>query len=182
MNLWLRLIAVLIRALRAPPMASDGVSRLPFRVMPGDLDTNGHVNNGRYLTIMDLGRLDLTVRTGLHRAILRHRWRPVVASLVVRFRRELKLGQAFQLETRVLAWDERHFFLEHRMTRGGDVAAVAVIKAVFRGPGGLVSPADVAGAMGMDGPTPPLPEGIARWMEAERALLGAKPRDEAASA
>lgn len=182
MNLWLRLIAVLVRALRAPPMPADGVSRLPFRVVPGDLDANGHVNNGRYLTIMDLGRLDLTVRTGLHRAVLRHRWRPVVASLLVRFRRELKLGQRFQLETRVLAWDERHFFLEHRMVRDGDVAAVAVIKAVFRGPGGLVKPGDVAAAMGLDGAPPPLPEGIARWLEAERALLGAKGRDAAISA
>ena len=30
-----------------------------MRVWPNDLDTNAHMNNGRYLTLMDLGRFDL---------------------------------------------------------------------------------------------------------------------------
>src|SRR6185503_3961101 len=34
-------------------------SNLSLRVWPNDLDLNIHVNNGRYLTLMDLGRMDL---------------------------------------------------------------------------------------------------------------------------
>jgi hypothetical protein len=52
MNLWFRVLWLFLsasfRARIAPPF---GVSRLSFRVWPHDLDTNLHMNNGRYLTI-----------------------------------------------------------------------------------------------------------------------------------
>ena len=46
------------------------------------------MNNGRYLTLMDLGRADLVIRSGLWRAVLRHGWAPVVSAVKIRFRRE----------------------------------------------------------------------------------------------
>ena len=85
MNLWLRLLVVLARALRRPGSLGpldEGVLR--FHVMPHDLDVNLHVNNGRYFTLMDLGRVDLVARLGLVRPILRNRWMPVVASATLR--------------------------------------------------------------------------------------------------
>ena len=51
------------------------------------------MNNGRYWSLMDLGRTDLMLRTGLWRAVLRHRWVPVVNAGAIRFRRELRLFQ-----------------------------------------------------------------------------------------
>lgn len=39
-------------------------SVLKMRTWPGDLDINFHMNNGRYLTLMDLGRFNLTIRSG----------------------------------------------------------------------------------------------------------------------
>jgi len=59
MNLWFRLIALVFTAWRATPFRStDDVSRVHARVWPTDLDLSLHVNNGRYLTLMDLGRSD----------------------------------------------------------------------------------------------------------------------------
>ena len=65
MNLWLRLIWVVIAALsgRRVRLPQDP-SRLMFRVWFHDLDPFRHMNNGRYLTIMDLGRTDLMLRSG----------------------------------------------------------------------------------------------------------------------
>ena len=65
MNLFLRLIRVLLTIRSRGQLAPFEDSVLTFRVWPGDLDLNVHMNNGRYLTVMDLGRLDLMARTGL---------------------------------------------------------------------------------------------------------------------
>lgn len=60
MNLWFRLLHLLLCSLFRPKLeAPFGVSRLQFRVLPNDLDSNLHMTNGRYWNIFDLGRLDL---------------------------------------------------------------------------------------------------------------------------
>ena len=137
MNLWFRLLLFVItsrwRARLPPPFA---VSRLKFRVWPTDLDTNFHMNNGRYLTVMDIGRLDLIVRSGLWRAVLKHRWMPVVSTASTRFRRELKLFEPFRLETRLRYWQDSVVVIEHRFrfvqgNRKGAIAATSLIKAGF---------------------------------------------------
>jgi acyl-CoA thioesterase FadM len=70
-NLLLRLLATLIGARRRSPLGPLDESVMTLRVLPTDVDANLHMNNGRYLSIMDLGRFDLTVRNGLLRATLR---------------------------------------------------------------------------------------------------------------
>jgi acyl-CoA thioesterase FadM len=116
MNLWLRLLWLLAsarwRGALAPPF---GVSQLPFRVMPHDLDTSLHMNNGRYWTLMDLGRTDLLVRMGLWRSVLKNGWTPVVSAGKIRFRRELRLWRAFTLKTAILCWGDTWAVMEHRL-------------------------------------------------------------------
>lgn len=116
MNLWLRIILLLImapfRARLVPPL---DVSRLKFHVWPNDLDTNLHMNNGRYLTIMDLGRFDLTLRMGFVGAARRNKWIPILSAAKVRFRRELRLFQPYWLETRIVWWSGSQFVIEHRI-------------------------------------------------------------------
>ena len=133
MNLWLRIILVMIgslfRARLTPPFEA---SRLNFRVLPNDLDTNLHMNNGRYLTIMDLGRFDLILRMGLLKAARRNKWMPVLSAAKVRFRRELRLFQKYRLETRIVWWSGSHFVMEHRILTAGksgeeQIAAIALM-------------------------------------------------------
>ncbi len=139
MNLWFRLAAYLAAYLalarrRHPLDPVGGVSELWFRVWPTDLDLFGHVNNARYLSFMDFGRLDIMLRTGLLRVVRRHGWMPVVATLSIRFRREMRLGQRFRLLTRIAAWQEEDVLIEHRIVlesgrHKGQTAAIAVSKA-----------------------------------------------------
>lgn len=66
MNLWSRLLWLVATVrLRGRLGAPFEVSRLPFRAWAHDLDTSLHMNNGRYWTLMDLGRTDLMLRMGL---------------------------------------------------------------------------------------------------------------------
>jgi acyl-CoA thioesterase FadM len=134
MNLWLRLLYLVASAFWRPrldPMSE--VSRLSFRVLPTDLDTSMHLNNGRYWTLMDLGRADLMLRSGLWRTILKNRWVPVVSAGKIRFRRELRLFRSFALETRIVAWTNTSIIIEHRIvTRGRDGADILSAIALVR--------------------------------------------------
>jgi acyl-CoA thioesterase FadM len=110
-----------------------GVSVLRFRVWPLDCDTSLHLNNGRYLTLMDLGRLDIMVAGGLWRAVVRHKWTPIASLVTIRFRREIRPFQRFRLETRLLAWEAASVVMEQTFVfeggaRDGEVAARALFK------------------------------------------------------
>jgi acyl-CoA thioesterase FadM len=169
MSLPLRLLAVVLAAKRAAPMDLLDESSISLRVLPGDLDLNGHMNNGRYLTLMDLGRFDLVVRSGLGRAIWRRRWRPMVGSATIRFRRALLPFQRFELKTRVVCWDEKWIYLEQRFVVGGHAVAIGLVKGLFRGPEGNVAPSVVAEAVARPGlASPPMPASIRTWLAAER--------------
>ena len=83
MNLWLRLLWLLLTARwRGPLSLPRDSSTLRFRVWPHDLDLSFHLNNGRYLTLMDLGRLDVMVRSGLWREVLHHKWTPIASAAI----------------------------------------------------------------------------------------------------
>jgi acyl-CoA thioesterase FadM len=135
MNLWLRVLHLIIASFFRPKMDPvRDVSHLAFRVWPHDLDTSLHMNNGRYWTLMDLGRTDIMIRCGLWRPILKKGWVPVVNAGQIRFRREMRLFQPFTLETRILTWSEGHMVMEHRLVskaRDGSpvLNAIALVRA-----------------------------------------------------
>lgn len=103
MNLWFRLLYQLLRRPWRRPISVLEASNLQIRCWPSDLDFNFHMNNGRYLSLMDLGRLDLVARSGLLATMIKRRWRPVLGAAQIRFLKPIGPGQVFRLETRVLA-------------------------------------------------------------------------------
>ena len=134
MNLWLRLLWILLTARRRGHLILPAdASSLFFRVLPHDLDPSMHLNNGRYLTLMDLGRLDILARSGLLHEVWRHKWTPIASAISIRFRRELRPWQKFRLETRLLCWDASNVVMEQTFwieggARNGQVAARALFK------------------------------------------------------
>ena len=95
MNLWFRLLAMLLRRPWRRPVDPFATTVVRMRVWPTDLDLNRHVTNGRYFTMADLGRMDFVLRTGAWRVALRHRAAPIVGDAWGKFRKELKPFQAF---------------------------------------------------------------------------------------
>lgn len=158
---WLLLFRGPGRRGTVPPL---GPCSTPFRVFPTDLDLLLHVNNGIYLSLMDLGRVDLMRRSGLLAGLRNRGWYPVVVAETIQFRRALTLFQRFAIETTVLGWDDRAFLLEQRFVRDGEPVATALVRARFLArAGGSVSPADVLALGGVSGPSPSLPDYAARW-------------------
>ena len=154
MNLFFRLIWLLATAWRHPVAGMLDETRLMLRVWPNDLDTNIHMNNGRYLTVMDLGRVDLIVRTGMWRIVRRRRWHPVLGGARITYRRPLGPFQSYALTTRVMGWDEKWIYMEQRFEVDGALHARAVVKSLFLEGRDKVPTAEIARVMGYDGPSP----------------------------
>lgn len=149
------------RARRGQTLPMNGLSRIRVRTLPTDIDFLRHMNNGRYLSLFDLGRWDLLVRTGMFAVMKKHGWYAVVAAETVTFRKSLSLWQAFDIESRMIGHDARSVYLEHRAVVDGEVYAQVIVRSrILRRTGGSVPHEEVLAAMGA---TVELPE-IARWV------------------
>ena len=178
MNLYLRLFYMLIATFFKPKVADElDETRLRFSVWPNDLDLNGHMNNGRYLTIMDIGRMDFVIRLGLAGYIIKNGYIPVLSSASVRYRLPLLPFQKYQLKTRIVCWDDKWVFMEHRFViaggkKDGAVAAVGLVKGSFfsKKTRGTIPTGEIMQAIGLTQASPAMPEYIAHWQQAEETL------------
>jgi len=148
MNLVFRMLYVLFVSFfreRLPVGVVESTLRL--RTLPNDLDVNMHMNNGRYLTICDLNRIDLFIRSGLLKLMLKRKWMPIIADHTMTYKKPLKLFERFQVTMALTHWDEKYFYMTHTFTAAGRVAAVGTSKAVIRGRDGVVPPEEVISAL-----------------------------------
>lgn len=165
MNLYLRLLWLALRIVRLPRRALFEPSRVAFRVMPNDCDINFHMNNGRYLSFMDLGRVHLMRQTGLLAVILKQGWMPVLSAAEINFIRSLAPLQKFDLVTRLVTWDEKYFYIEQKFEARGVLCAHAYVKGVMLKKGSKIANAKIAAAAGFTDASPPFPEELRLWAE-----------------
>lgn len=129
----LRSLAVLVHNPWAKPENPLKVFHYRFRVMPWDCDINIHLTNGRYPQRLDHARTDYFLRIGSGLLFAHKQWRSVLASQTITFIREIKPFSLVDIESRVLYWDQKYFYTEHRFMVNGclhakTVARVAVLK------------------------------------------------------
>jgi acyl-CoA thioesterase FadM len=139
--------------------------------MPTDIDLNLHMNNARYLNIMDYGRTHLLARTGLLEHIIHSRWRPLLGAAWLTYRRSLPLFSAFSLTSRMVCWDDRWFYIEQTFTGREGLAAVGWVKGILRDAKGCVAPQKVIEGVAPGKVSPPIPEAIVTWNELTREQL-----------
>lgn len=148
MSLIFRMLFILFRTLFKDPLPVGPSSNiLHLHVLPNDLDINFHMNNGRYLTICDLNRVDLFVRTGLARLMVRNKWIPIIAEHTMTYKKPLKPFQSYSVSMDLTHWDDKLFYMKHKFTRSGRVIAEGTSTGVVRGKGGVVKPEDVISAL-----------------------------------
>ncbi len=156
MNLIFRMFLTIFLAKRAVPLNPMDMSRKFMRVLPNDLDVQMHMNNGRFLSIMDLGRIDLMVRSGFWAIARKNGWFPLVGSVKIDYRRTLAPLAKFEMTSRIIGWDDRWIFIEQEFLQGNKLAAHAIFKTMIRSKQGLVTPAEVMKATGFDLVSPEL--------------------------
>lgn len=165
-----RTAAVLLEARRQPPLAPGDTSVIRLTCRPWDVDMFLEVNNGRHLTLFDLGRFAFGQRLGLLRVLRARRWGLVVGGSTIQYRRRLRAFDRVEIATRCLGRDAKWFYFEQVAWRRGTACSAALVRtAVVAGPRGTVPTQKVAEALGHPGWHGTLPGWALDWDAADRA-------------
>lgn len=137
--------------------------------LPWDLDPWMELNNGRTLTLFDLGRMPLSLRLGMVDALRANGWGMTAAGTHCRYRRRVRLFHRVEMHSRLIGWDARFLYVEQAMWRGGEALNHILVRlAATEGARGILPPARLIAAMGHAGvESPALPDWVAAWIAAE---------------
>ena len=151
----------------APALPILGTHVSTHLCWPWDLDPWVELNNGRTLTLYDLGRIPLGIRTGLKRVLAANGWGLTVAGNTVRYRRRVRAFDRLTVHSRCIGWDHRFLYIEQSMWKGDDCTSHMIIRSAVTSRDGIVAPERVLAALGQPLQSPPLPEFVQSWIAAE---------------
>jgi len=155
------------RARRMAPLSILGTHVSRHRCWPWDLDPWIELNNGRTLTLYDLGRIPMAARTGLVGVLRREGWGITVAGNSVRYRRRIRVLERFTMLSRVIGWDAKFFYMEQSLWKGSECANHMLLRSAVTSKAGIVPPEQVARALGAPVESPDLPGWVQAWIAAD---------------
>ena len=164
---FVRMAKEFVKFRKAPPLGLFDEHVSHHRCWPWDLDFWFELNNGRTLTLFDLGRVVLAQRVGLIGLMKSHRWGLTVAGSTVRYRRRVRAFDRLEMRSRCIGWDDRFMYLEQSMWRGGDCTSHLLLRTAVTDRNGIVTPDRVLAAMKLDLQSPELPDWVQRWSGSE---------------
>lgn len=163
----IRIAKTFWEARKQGPMDILDVHVSQHRCWPQDLDVYLEMNNGRVLTILDIGRFGLSHRAGLTDLLRRQKWGLAVAGGSTRYRKRIRPFARFEMRTRCAGWDARFFYMEQTIWLGETCAMQALLRTCVTDRNGIVATARVAEAMGVDTASPALPDWVQAWIDAD---------------
>ncbi|SPF79654.1 acyl-CoA thioesterase [Pseudoprimorskyibacter insulae] len=165
---FIRMFYAMAGSRKLPPLALTDIHSSDHICMPWDLDLWNELNNGRTLTIYDLNRIPLAVRTGLIGVLRQEKWGLTMAGVMVRYRRRIRAFDRVTIKGRAVCFDDKFMYLEQSMwRRDGECANHAVYRAAVTSAQGIVPPAKVVEALGMADLNPDMPVWLQKWCETE---------------
>ena len=163
----LRFAKEVIKARRAPRLGLLGTHVSTHRCWPWDLDPWIELNNGRTLTLYDLGRFPMILRTGTIATLRENGWGITVAGSTIRYRRRIKAFQRFTMVSHSLGWDDRFLYIEQTMWSGGECCNHMLLRGAITSAQGIVAPGRLMQAAGRDAASPTLPDWVQAWIAAD---------------
>ena len=163
MNLYFRLLMILIKSMFAPRTGLLDGGRTGFRVWPFDCDVNFHLTNARYFAFCDLGRIYYLGQVGLLFEMIKRKWLPVVQAQEVSYIRPMKPFQRFDVSTELSYWDDKYWYTTHQFIADGQLYAVLQVRGVFVHGKNIIPSAELLALTGKDVPLPDKPDTVAHW-------------------
>ncbi|MCU7994230.1 thioesterase family protein [Shewanella glacialipiscicola] len=164
MNLYFRLFWLLFwRTRHCREIYFLGTSRITYRALPSDCDINFHLTNSRYPAFMDLARTYMLAEMGLLKRFIKLKWMPIVNAAEFTYIRDIKPFQQFEIETKVVGWDEKYFYIEQRFVSERGLHCIVHVRGVFVCKRKQI-PLDVlVKEAGYNEPAPELPPEVIKW-------------------
>lgn len=167
---FLRLIWQMRKHRKSPALPVTGCHVSHHYCLPWDIDLWRELNNGRTLTLYDLGRIPLAARAGLIDVLKRKGWGLTIAGASVRYRRRVRVFERIEMHSRVVWWDARFIYIEQAMwQQNGHCANHILYRTAITGPDGIVPPEAVLAELGTDPERPAQPDWVGGWIAAEAA-------------
>lgn len=165
---FIRMFHAMAGARKMAPQGLTDIHTSEHICWPWDLDLWNELNNGRTLTLYDLNRIPLAMRTGLIDVLRDEKWGLTMAGVMVRYRRRVRAFDRVTIKGRAVCYDSKFMYLEQSMWRkDGECANHAVYRAAVTSASGIVPPARVLGALGQGDFNPPMPDWLVKWCETE---------------
>ena len=142
---------------------AQGTSVATHRVWPHQIDYNLHMNNAKYLNMLEGGRWKLFRDNGWFKHLFDKRINLVVASLEITFIRELNLFTKYEIHTKLLTWDEKYIYFEHRLMVKDKLCGHALVKMAGVRKGKRALTPEICEAVGVDYSIAEPQEAVAHW-------------------
>ena len=143
---WFRLLHAMLAAKFRGRLSIEDESIVSFRVWPTDVDVS-IMNHAAMMTAMEMGRVDVMVRSGFLKLARKRKWYFPSRSISVQFIRPLKLFQKAILTTKVFHIDERWIYIEQKITRQAKDIAICIVKGTVKKGRERISTAEIAKAL-----------------------------------
>jgi acyl-CoA thioesterase FadM len=172
MNLYLRLLWTLLRGWKLRRIEPGDWIERKLRVLPSDIDINGHMNNGRYLTLTDLLLVEYFVRCGFAQQLVKAGWRPMSGGAFITYRKGLAPLQSYRLRFRLAGADETWNFMRFEFLRqDGTLCAAGYMKGAVVSKNGFVPNAVSYARMQRPFELRALPSAVQHWLAAEAGVM-----------
>jgi acyl-CoA thioesterase FadM len=165
---FLRLGLNLLSARKLPPMNVLDLHVSQHRCRLVDCDIFLEMNNGRILTLYEMGRFQAAVRMGLWALLKKKRWGLAMAGTSIRYRRRITPFEKYEIRTKITTWDDRFIYIEQGMFKMSGECASHVLFRIAVVAKGRAVPTDVLNeAMGVTTHRPTPAAWIQNWIDAE---------------
>ena len=146
---YLRLARVLLSSKFKPKLNfySRDSDSIAMMVLPQDIDPFMELNNGRHVTLLDLGRYGYGSRVNINDFLKKQKWSLTITGTYNEYRYRLRLFQRFVLKTKIIGYDENWFYFFQKIERNGKTHMASVVKYAFTSKNGIVKPKEVVEAM-----------------------------------
>ena len=129
----------------------------------------GELNNGRTLSLFDLGRYGLSLRVGLFSGYFKHKIHMTVTGVSIRYRHRITTFQRLEMRTRIIFHDERFLYFEQvLLLKDGRCAVQGLMRIAVVENGKLVRP-EYASKKVLDIKLEPMicPDWVNKWIKTE---------------
>ncbi|MCV6601341.1 MAG: acyl-CoA thioesterase [Cohaesibacter sp.] len=162
-----RLARILFKAYRSPALSMHDQGQISFYCRPWDIDPFMEMNNGRILTLYDLGRFELSTRAGLWQTLQKNSWGLAVAGSSTRYRKRIKLFDKVVMKTRVAGIEGRWFYIEQSMWVKGQPCNSVLLRTCVTSKGKAMDSQEVLDAMDLSAEDMTLPDWVRGWVDGD---------------
>ncbi|MBL4806599.1 MAG: thioesterase family protein [Rhodobacteraceae bacterium] len=134
---------------------------------PIDIDPWRELNNGRTLTLYDLGRIAYIKRIPLAKVLRENHWGMTMAGAAVRYRRRIRMFDRFEMRTKAIGRDARFIYIQQSMWRNDEAASSGLFRAAVVGKSGIIPTNTVCEKMQIPDWNPTMPDWVLEWIAAE---------------